>query len=233
MKYRPAVLAVLLLTSACNGDDAPETTTTTTTAAPIESTTSTIGTSGTTTSSTSVPIATVTTSTTTSVAPAPTSEPVPIDPTTTVASDVDWGAVMQTLGQRRQSLYENPDVNRIAEVCGDASPCFDQLNVQLADLADKGWSVVDADPYVVLDATVEAFDGDSLESSLLVTVVAVVQRPVDAGRIVDSAGETVAVVEAETPEGVNTENRTILARTGPTEDPWRIVSQERLREVPA
>jgi hypothetical protein len=154
-------------------------------------------------------------------------------PTTSIAAPVDWTSVIQTLGQRRQDLYATPDLSRIPEVCGDQSQCANQLNTQIGDLATKGWKVVDADPYTVLDAHVEKFDGDTLETSLLVTVIAVVKRPDSAGQIVDSTGATVASVVAETPVGRNTENRTILARTGPDSDPWRIVSQQRLREVSA
>ena len=58
--------------------------------------------------------------------------------------------------------------------------------------------------------------------------------PANAGTIVDDTGATVAAVEAETDVGINTENRTVLARVGDdSTSPWRIVSQERLREVPA
>lgn len=105
--------------------------------------------------------------------------------------------------------------------------------MQLGDLVSKGWKVVGAEPYVVISATLEKFDGDSLDASLLVTVVVVVQRPSSGGSIVDTAGTEVASVVAETPEGTNTEYRTILARVGPAEDPWRIVSQDRLKDVPA
>ncbi len=52
------------------------------------------------------------------------------------------------------------------------------------------------------------------------------------GSIVDSSGAVVAGIDPETDEGVNTENRTTLGRSGLPEDPWRIISQERIREVP-
>jgi hypothetical protein len=117
--------------------------------------------------------------------------------------------------------------------CADDSQCFEQLSVQLGDLATKGWRVVEADPFTVLDARVEKFDGDALETSLRVTVVAVVERPGNGERIVDAGGATVANVEAETEVGFNSEGRYILARVGPGDDPWRLASQELIREVPA
>jgi hypothetical protein len=80
---------------------------------------------------------------------------------------------------------------------------------------------------------VEKFDGETIETSLLVTVVAVVERPENGGRIVDAGGTTVANVEAETEVGFNSEGRYILARVGPSDDPWRLASQELVREVPA
>jgi hypothetical protein len=83
-----------------------------------------------------------------------------------------------------------------------------------------------------VSAQLEDFDGDSLEDALVVTVVVVVQRPLTGGSIVDSSGAVVAAVDPETEEGVNTENRTTLGRSGPDDDPWRIISQERIREVP-
>ena len=126
-----------------------------------------------------------------------------------------------------------PDTSRIPTVCGDQSQCADQLNVQIGDLANKGWKVNGADPYVVLSATVEKFDGADLETSLLVTVVAVIQRPAEAGTIVDSSGAVVADVEAQTTPGHNAQGRFLLARVGPAEDPWRLVSQDTLPEVPA
>jgi hypothetical protein len=141
--------------------------------------------------------------------------------------------VVEVLGQRRQDLYAAPDVTRIPEVCGDASPCAEQLNVQIGDLADKGWRVEGADLFVVLDARVEQFDGDTLESSLLVTVVAVIERAADAGTIVDSNGTEVAAVEPGTEPGFNAQGRFLLGRVGPPDDPWRLISQDTLPEVPA
>jgi hypothetical protein len=154
-------------------------------------------------------------------------------PLTTVAGATDWIVVLQTLGQRRQDLYAAPDTSGIPKVCGDQSQCADQLTVQIGDLAIKGWKVAGADPYVVLSATVEKFDGGDLETSLLVTVVAVIQRPAEAGTIVDSSGAVIADVEAQTTAGHNAQGRFLLARVGPADDPWRLVSQDTLPEVPA
>lgn len=186
--------------------------------------------------------ATTTTSTSSSItSPSSTSQPPTTSAPTTAASTqppmtaadpTDWATVVQTLGQRRQDLYAAPDVSRIGEVCAAQSPCAEQLNVQLADLASKGWRVVDADPYTVASADLEDFDGDSPDTALVVTVIVVVQRPGTGGSIVDSSGAVVAGVDPETVEGVNTENRTTLGRSGPENDPWRIISQERIREVP-
>ena len=86
---------------------------------------------------------------------------------------------------------------------------------------------------MVLDAQVEKFDGDTLETSLLVTVIAVIQRPAEAGTIVDSTGSVVAKVQAQPTAGHNAHGRFLLARVGSTDDPWRIVSQDTLPEVPA
>jgi hypothetical protein len=58
-------------------------------------------------------------------------------------------------------------------------------------------------------------------------------RPENGGRIIDAGGATVANVEAETEVGFNSEGRYILARVGPGDDPWRLASQELIREVPA
>jgi hypothetical protein len=216
-------IIVALIAIACSNDDdgtapsssvPPPSSASTSVATTVETTV--VTTSSPTTSTPSTPPTTATTTT----------------PSTTPAED-DWQAIVQTLGRRRDDLYAHPDVSRITDVCAEQSECFEQLQVQLSDLANKGWRVVDSDPYVVLDARLERFDGETLETSLLVTVIALVERPANAGRIVDSDGETVAEVEAETPVGVNTENRTILARTGRPTDPWRLVSQQRIREVPA
>ena len=144
----------------------------------------------------------------------------------------DWASVVQTLGQRRQDLYAAPDVSRIREVCAEESPCAEQLNVQLADLASKGWRVVDADPYTVVSAELEDFDGDTLDTSLVVTVVVVVQRPANGGSIVDSSGAVVAADRPGDRRGCQHREPDHLGRSGPPEDPWRIISQERIREVP-
>jgi hypothetical protein len=224
MKQLTGLLLVLAVLAGCSGDDDGDATPSTSSA--ILSTSTTSSTSSTTTS-TIAPTTTNTSSTvTSSSAPttASTSVPAPSD---------DFRAIVEDLGRRRQSLYAQPDVARIGEVCADDSQCFEQLNVQLGDLATKGWKVVEADPFTVLDARVEKFDGDTLETSLLVTVVAVVERPENGGRIVDAGGATIANVEAETEVGFNSEGRYILARVGPGDDPWRLASQELIREVPA
>ena len=53
------------------------------------------------------------------------------------------------------------------------------------------------------------------------------------GQIVDANGTVVADVSTETPEGINTRGRTFLSRVGPPEDPWRIIDQQRIGDVPA
>lgn len=224
MKRLPGLLLVLAVLAGCSGDDDGDATPSTSSAIPSTSTT-TSSTSSTTTS-TIAPTTTNTSSTVTSSAPTTASTSIP-------APSGDFRAIVEDLGRRRQSLYAEPDVARIGEVCADDSQCFEQLSVQLGDLATKGWKVIEADPFTVLDARVEKFDGDTLETSLLVTVVAVVERPENGGRIVDAGGATVANVEAETEVGFNSEGRYILARVGPAEDPWRLASQELIREVPA
>jgi hypothetical protein len=225
MNPRPVLLTILLVAaSACSGDDDPDTTSVSTNVTTTVDVT------------TTEPTATTTTpSTTTSTIP-PTvasTEPPTTAASTTIATDENWQAIIQTLGQRRQDLYASPEVSRIGEVCGGGTPCFEQLNVQLADLASKGWRIQGSDPYVILNASVEDFDGDTLETSVVVTVIATVQRPANSGAIVDANGATVAQVEAETPVGFNTEGRVTLARVGPEGDPWRLISQDRIREVPA
>lgn len=188
---------------------------------------------------TTMPATTVASTTSTSAttpstaAPSTTASPPTTSASTAPASADDWRGIIEVLGQRRQDLYAAPDVSGIGAVCADSSQCSEQLEVQLADLADKGWRVTGADPFTVVEAEVEKFDGDSLESSLLVTVIAVVERPEVAGEIVDDQGTTIAAVEAETKVGFNSQGRYVLARVGPTEDPWRLVSQELIREVPA
>lgn len=218
-------ISLALATAACSGGD--DTADPTTLASTPTSTTSTtvVSTTTSTVPATTVP-ATDQPTTTTTTTSAPTTA------STTLVDPNDWASIVETLGRRRQDLYAAPDVNRVREVCAEDSPCAEQLNVQLADLASKGWRVVDADPYTVVSAQLEDFEGDSLEDALVVTVVVVVQRPLTGGSIVDSSGAVVAAVDPETEEGVNTENRTTLGRSGPGDDPWRIISQERIREVP-
>ena len=224
MNARPIFLATLLAISACSDG---------TQSAPSENPTSTTTIESVTSSSSTPTTSTTTVETSTTISLTTTIGPATTDPTTTVAGAIDWLNVVQTLGQRRQDLYANPGISRIPEVCGDKSQCADQLNVQIGDLANKGWRVTGADPYIVVEATVEKFDGDSLDTSLLVTVVAVIQRPAQAGTIVDSSGAVVAAVEAQTTPGHNAHGRFLLARVGPADDPWRLVSQDTLPEVPA
>ena len=226
MNHRPILLAVLLTLTACSSDNPKTAPSTTTSPATAESTKTTSAPSTTTTSTTTVDASTSTSATATT-------EPVTTDPSTTIAGEVNWLTVLQTLGQRRQDLYAAPEVSRIPEVCGDQSQCADQLNVQLGDLAKKGWRVAGADRYVVLDARVEKFDGGTLDTSLLVTVVVVIRRPANAGTIVDSSGSLIADVQAQTTPGHNARGRFLLARVGPADDPWRLVSQDTLPEVPA
>ncbi len=221
MNHRPFYLALTVLAfAACSSDEGTESTTAidTTTSETVESTSIPPDTTSSTSPTTSADV------TTTSAPDAPTS---------TVNSEVDWRQVVETLGQRRQELYAAPDVSRILEVCGDGTPCAEQLNVQIGDLADKGWRVEGADPFTVLDARVEQFDGDSLETSLLVTVVAVIERAEIAGTIVDESGTEIAAVEPETEPGFNAQGRFLLGRVGPPDDPWRLISQDTLPEVPA
>jgi hypothetical protein len=225
MKQLTGLLLVLAALAGCSGDDDGNATPSTSSAIPSTSTT-TSSISSTTTSS----IAPTTTNTSSPV----TSSSAPTTASTSVpAPSGDFRAIIEDLGRRRQSLYAQPDLARIGDVCADDSQCFEQLNVQLGDLATKEWKVVEADPFTVLDARVEKFDGDTLETSLLVTVVALVVRPENGGRIVDAGGTTIANVEAETEVGFNSEGRYILARVGPDGDPWRLASQELIREVPA
>mgnify|MGYP001448662138 CR=1 FL=1 len=221
MNYRPLYLVLTVLAfAACSNDDGTASTTAidTTTSETVESTSIPPDTTSSTSPTTSADV------TTTSAPDAPTS---------TVDSEVDWRQVVETLGQRRQELYVAPDVSRILEVCGDGTPCAEQLNVQIGDLADKGWRVEGADPFTVLDARVEQFDGDSLETSLLVTEVAVIERAEIAGTIVDESGTEIAAVEPETEPGFNAQGRFLLGRVGPPDDPWRLISQDTLPEVPA
>lgn len=229
MKRLPSVLLVLAALAGCSGDDDGDATPSTSTTIPSSSTTS-----RSTTTSTTSPTTSSTAPTTTGTAGTASSSSAPTTASTSVPTPSgDFRVIIEDLGRRRQSLYAQPDVARIGEVCADDSQCFEQLDVQLGDLATKGWKVVDADPFVVLDARVEKFDGDTIDTSLLVTVVAVVERPENGGRIVDAGGAAVANVEAETEVGFNSEGRYILARVGSAEDPWRLASQELIREVPA
>jgi hypothetical protein len=222
MNHRPLYLALTVLAfAACSSDEGTEPTTAidTTTSETVESTSIPNATTSSTSPTTSADV------TTTSAPDAPQS--------TVDAGVVDWRQVVETLGQRRQDLYAAPDVSRILEVCGDGTPCAEQLNVQIGDLADKGWHVEGADPFTVLDTRVEQFDGDSLETSLLVTVVAVIERAESAGTIVDESGTEIAAVEPETELGFNAQGRFLLGRVGPPDDPWRLISQDTLPEVPA
>ena len=228
MKRLTSLLLVLAVFAGCSGDDGDGDALSTTSSSTSPDSTST------TTSSTSITTTSTRAPTTTSSSPPVTSSSGPTSASTSVPlPSGDFRVIVEDLGRRRQSLYAQPDVARIGEVCADDSQCFEQLNVQLGDLATKGWKVVEADPFTVLDARVEKFDGDTIETSLLVTIVAVVERPANGGRIVDAGGNTVANVEAETAVGFNSEGRYILARVGPAEDPWRLASQELIREVPA
>ena len=230
MKH-PRVLAIVLAATlaGCSGDDTADPTTTSagstpsTSEAPIS-----------TAAPTTEPPSTSTPSTTeaTTTAPTPTTASATSVVTTALVGESDWRLVLETLGRRRQDLYRAPDVTRIGEVCTDTGPCAEQLQVQLGDMAGKGWHIEGGDPYTVLEADLEDFTGDSLETSDIVTVIAVVERPADGGQIIDASGGLVADVAAETPEGVNTRGRATLARVGPPEDPWRIVSQEQIGEVP-
>lgn len=231
MNLRPIPLAILVLAVvACSGDDDATSPTSVDTSTSVEPTTTAqvaTSTSGppsptsTTSASTSTPTSTVDATTSTSATP------------TTVGSDVDWLEVVENLAQRRQDLYADPDISRIPEVCADGSPCAEQMNVQIGDLAEKGWRVEGADRVVVLETRVEQFDGDTLDSSLLVTVVAVIERAENAGNIVDGSGSVVAAVEPGTELGFNAQGRFLLGRVGPPQDPWRLVSQDTLPEVPA
>ncbi|MCB0967902.1 MAG: hypothetical protein KDB37_13795 [Ilumatobacter sp.] len=100
-------------------------------------------------------------------------------------------------------------------------------------MASKGWHIEGGDPYTVLEAELEDFTGDTLATSDIVTVVAIVRRQADGGTIVDASGTVVAEVDPDTPEGFNPQARVTLARVGPAGDEWRIVDTTRIREVPA
>lgn len=231
MNLRPIPLAMLVLAVvACSGDDDATSSTTVDTSTSVEPTTSVQVTT-----STSGPPSSSSTSTTTLAPTSSTSATTSTTtaPSTTVGADADWLEIVENLAQRRQDLYAAPDISRIPEVCADGSPCAEQLNVQIGDLAEKGWRVEGADPVVVLETRVEQFDGETLDSSLLVTVVAVIERAENAGNIVDGSGSVVAAVEPGTEPGFNAQGRFLLGRVGPPDDPWRLVSQDTLPEVPA
>lgn len=231
MTLRPILIVGLLALAACNGDDGSAASTTTATSTSAAPTTASPTSVPSTSSSTTVVSSTTTFAAVTTLAP--TTPPTTNPPLTTGPIADDWRSIVETLGQRRRSLYAAPDVARITEVCGTDSPCAEQLTVQISDLASKGWHVEGADPFVIVDAQVDEFDGESLETSLLVTVVAVIQRLDNAGNIVDASGATVAVVEPDTEPGFNAQGRFLLGRVGPPEDPWRLISQDSLPEVPA
>jgi len=190
MKRTSALLvSLVVLAAGCSGGDDGADTTSVSTRPVVITTTSDPP------STTSAPV-TTTATTQPSSTPSTTTTDAPTTAPTTVSTDqTDWASVVQTLGQRRQDLYAAPDVSRIREVCAEESPCAEQLDVQLADLANKGWHVVDADPYTVVRAELEDFDGESLDTALVVTVVVEVQRPANGGSIVDSSGAVVAGID--------------------------------------
>lgn len=237
MKH-PLILAIVIAvaSTACSGDDTADPTTTLSTTAPSTATEPSSVTSTTNTTATTEPSSTTassTTSTATTTEPSPSTAPSTAVPTTDPTGEPDWRFVLETLGLRRQELYRDPDVTRIGEVCTDSGPCAEQLEVQLGDMASKGWHIEGGDPYTVLEAELEDFTGDSVETSQIVTVVAIVRRQADGGTIVDASGTVLAVVDPDTPEGFNPQARVTLARVGPAGDEWRIVDTTRIREVPA
>ena len=111
-------------------------------------------------------------------------------------------------------------------------PCAEQLDVQLADLANKGWHVVDADPYTVVSASSRTSTATASTLHWSSRSFVEVQRPANGARSSTRRVPWSRGIDPETDEGINTENRTTLGRSGPPEDPWRIISQERIREVP-
>lgn len=235
MKH-PLILAIVIAvaSTACSGDDTADPTTTQSTTAPSTTTAPSSVTS--TTSTTATPVPSTTASSTTSTAttePSPSTAPSTAVPATDPTGEPDWRLVLETLGLRRQDLYRDPDVTRIGEVCTDSGPCAEQLEVQLGDMASKGWHIEGGDPYTVLEAELENFTGGTLATSDIVTVVAIVRRQADGGTIVDASGTVVAAVDPDTPEGFNPQARVTLARVGPAGDEWRIVDTTRIREVPA
>ena len=226
-------IVIAVAATACSGDDTADPTTTQSTPAPSTTTAPSSGESTTTTAATTEPSSTVATSTTSSsTTDSATTAPRPTNLTTVPTGETDWRLVLETLGLRRQELYRDPDVTRIGEVCTDTGPCAEQLEVQLGDLASKGWHIEGGDPYTVLEAELEDFTGDTIETSDIVTVVAIVRRQADGGTIVDASGAVVAEVDPDTSEGFNPQARVTLARVGPEGDEWRIVDTTRIREVP-
>lgn len=225
--YAIALMAAL---AACSGDDTADPTTT---LAPTAASTSPAPTSTAPPSTTSPTTTAPGTTVATTVGSVSTTAPTTSVASTAPAGEADWRLVLESLGRRRQDLYRAPDVTRIGEVCTDTGPCAEQLSVQLGDMASKGWHIEGGDPYTVLEAELEDFTGDTLETSDIVTVIAVVQRQAAGGTIVDAAGAVVAEVEADTDEGFNPQARITLARGGPAGDEWRIVDTARIRQVPA
>lgn len=236
MKH-PLVLAIVIAvaSTACSGDDTADPATTQSTTAPSTTTEPSSVPLTTTTASTTASSSTAssTTSTATTTEPSSSTAPSTAVPVTDPTGETDWRLVLEILGLRRQDLYRDPDVTRIGEVCTDTGPCAEQLEVQLGDMASKGWHIEGGDPYTVLEAELEDFTGDTVETSDVVTVVAIVRRQADGGTIVDASGTVVAEVDPDTPEGFNPQARVTLARVGPAADEWRIVDTTRIREVPA
>ena len=184
MTHRPILIIGLLALAACSGvggSAASSTTAGSTSTSSSTAVSSTVPQTTAPTVTTSPP-----TTSTASMTSAVTTPPTTVPPTTTSPGAADWRSIVETLGQRRQALYAAPDVALISDVCGSDSPCAEQLDVQIADLASKGWHVEGADPFVVVEARVDEFDGDTIDDSLLVTVVAVIKRLDNAGTIVDA-----------------------------------------------
>ena len=182
-------------------------------------------------STTSAPVATTATTqpsqstTSTVTTDAPTTSP------TTVSTDqTDWASVVQTLGQRRQDLHAAPDVSRIRE-CAEELPVRRATRRAARRSRNKGWHVVDADPYTVVSAgsrtstaTASTLHWSSRSLSRCSAQPTGLDRRLVGCR---SRGLTPRPTRASTPR-----TGTTLGRSGPPEDPWRIISQERIREVP-
>ena len=218
------LVSLVVLAAGCSGGDDGADTTSVSTRPVVTATTTDPP------STTSAPVATTPTTQPQSTTSTVTTDAPTTSPTTVSTDQTDWASVVQTLGQRRQDLYAAPDVSRIREVCAEESPCAEQLDVQLADLANKGWHVVDADPYTVVSAssrtsTATASTLHWSSRSLSRCSAQPTGARSSTRRVPWSRG-----IDPETDEGVNTENRTTLGRSGPPEDPWRIISQERIRE---